>query len=98
MAKDEFVKSADEHETFADRAAKQGGTIRPQLKIRMETLRRQAHTSFEGAVRADGVLGGLDPQRGRDLEAMEAILLRMGFPKDEVVINSRQRPVPAVKP
>lgn len=95
MSKDEFVRSADEHETFAERA--QGGVIRPQLKIRLETLKRQAHTSFEGAVRADGMLGGLDPQRGRDLEAMEAILLRMGFPKDEVVVSSRQRPAAAVK-
>lgn len=97
MSKDEFVRSADEHENFANRAAKLGGNIRPQLKIRMESLKREAHTAFEGAVRADGMLGGLDPQRGRDLEAMEAILLRMGFPKDEVVVSSRQRPVAAAK-
>ncbi len=97
MAKDEFVRAADEHETFAERIAKQGGKIRPQLEIRLEALKRQAHTSFDGAVRADSMLGGLDPQRGRDLEAMEAILLRMGFPKDQVAISSRQRPVAAVK-
>jgi hypothetical protein len=37
------------------------------------------------------LLGGLDPQRGQDLHAMEAILLRMGFPKDQVTISSRQQ-------
>lgn len=97
MAKDEFVRSADEHERFAERIGQRGGTIRPQLEIRLESLKREAHRAFEGAVRADALLGGLDPQRGRDLEAMEAILLRMGFPKDEVAISSRQRPVNAAE-
>ncbi|MBM3267231.1 MAG: hypothetical protein FJZ01_06250 [Candidatus Sericytochromatia bacterium] len=87
MSRDEFVRTADEHMTLS---ARFGPKPRPQAVIRLESLKRSAHTAFEGAVRADALLGGLDPQRGQDLAAMEAVLLRMGFPKDQVVISSRQ--------
>jgi hypothetical protein len=94
MARDEFVRSADQ---FNDFSARVGPKPRPQALIRLETLKREARTSFDRAVRADTVLGGLDPQRGKDLADMEAALLIMGFPKDQVVISSRQRVQPVTK-
>ncbi|MBU6429077.1 MAG: hypothetical protein KGR26_08720 [Cyanobacteria bacterium REEB65] len=86
MARDEFRRTDNELVGLTSTA---GAKPTPSQQTRINNLKLQASHSFSGAVRADQLLGGLDPQRGQDLEQMEAELLAMGFPKDQVQITSR---------
>lgn len=86
MSRDEFYSITGDHNRLTDAF---GPRPTPMQQARVNDLKTRAKTAFDGAVRADSALGGLDPARGQDLEQMEAELLRMGFPKDEIQISSR---------
>ncbi len=87
MSRDEFFHIAGEGKRLSTAF---GARPTSTQSARIADLKTQARNAFAGANRADEMLGGLDQQRGQDLEQMESELLSMGFPKDEVQISSRQ--------
>lgn len=91
LHRDEFVRAGSQYDELSPKfQAKSDAQM-----LRLNDLKVRANNAFNSAVSADKLLGGLDPARGRDLEAMEAMLLIMGFPKDEINISSRPKKVEA---